>query len=119
MSSKGKTATKSSKPRATRSTAKPNAGAEGGENKVKGIYYIVYVDTYVSDGEILARGVYKTNKAIARLDQSKGRYVKKFEGSIPDKTVHEIAEQLKVSLTDADGNYRKSSELLSEITTEL
>lgn len=120
------TAKKTTKP----STSKPRA-KNAPANKVEGktvvatgakenaIYYIVYVDTYVTDTDILAKGVYVTDEAIERLDASSSTFVRKFEGAIPDKIVHEIAGALKISLEDADGNYRATDEILDEIVLEI
>jgi len=96
--------------------ASDNAGSESAE---KAIFYVVYVDTYVSDDQILPRGIYKTDTPVERLDNSRPQYVKKFEGEISDKVLHEIAETLRVSVTDVKGNYRKSSEILAEIVKEI
>ena len=122
MGTKTGTAKKTSRPRAsaqkpaTPSTpSTPNQAA----TKAKSIYYVVYVDTYVSDTEILSRGVYVTTKAIKRLDISQKQYVRKFEGKIPDKIVQEIAETLKIELFDEDGDNRDSKELLDEMVAKI
>lgn len=118
MSKKSAPAKKTSRPAsARRRTATP---AEGGEVKVgKGIFYIVYTDSYVSDTEILPRGVYHTETPIERLDASAAKYVRRFEESIPDKIVHEIAATLKISVEDSAGNYRDTAEILEEMVQEL
>jgi predicted glycosyltransferase len=117
MSAKKTTASKSSKPKATRSRATAPAGDE---TKVgKGIFYIVYVDSYVSDDEILPKGVYRSSKTVERLDRSEARYVRRFEGAIPAKLIHEIAETLKVSVSDDNGEYRKSEDILEELVNDL
>jgi len=116
MAKKG-TAKKTSKPAASRRTAPAGEGVSASGAKDKSIYYVVYVDTYVSDSEILARGLYVADKGIARLDASSPKYVRKFIGSVPDKIVHEIADQLKVSVMDEEGNYRNSGEILDELVS--
>lgn len=106
-----KTAVKTSRPKVSRvNTA---TGASGAEKN--SLYYVVYVDTYVNDTEILPRGVYVAKNPIKRLDASQAKYVRKFTGTIPDKIVHEIAETLKVSLADNSGNYRPTQDILDEI----
>lgn len=111
-----KTATKTTKPagtpRAPRASApKPEAGSA----KAKSYYYVVYVDTYLNDSEILVRGVYESSKKIERLEASRPQYVRSFEDSIPENIVHEVAKTLKISITDVKGNYRKVDEILAEL----
>lgn len=132
----GKTATKTSRPaltpeqkaalKAKREAEKAaesaaGAGSEGGKGtkKVDANYYVVYVDTYIDDSQILQRGIYRTNESFERLDNSKPQYVRKFVGSIPDKVVHELAETLRVSITTSNGNYRKADEILEELVQSL
>lgn len=101
------------------------ANADGAEKASKSkkdsdvIYYVVYVNTYIDDEQILPRGIYKTNQSFDRLDNSKPMYVRKFVGEIPDKVVHEIATTLKISITDVKGNYRKTEDILAEVATDL
>jgi len=118
MSKAKNTAVKTTKPK---SVVKRTASADvkEGDVKLKGIFYVVYVDTYISDEEILPRGVYKVEAEIERLENSKPQYVRKFEGAIPQKIIHEVAETLKVSVTDKDGNFRDSAEILAEIVKEI
>lgn len=111
------TANKTNKPaNAGASSETPNAG----ESKKTAIYYAVFVDTYVSNTEILSKGVYKTYKPIARLDRSAAKYVLKFdENTVPEKTIHEIAEQLKISLFTEKGKAKKTADLLAEMCSEI
>lgn len=102
----GKIAKVKNPPRAPKSAVKTGDGV---------IFYVLYADSYVSDERILPRGVYQTSEVIERLENSSSNYVKKFEGEIPDAVLHEIAETLKVSKSDANGRYRPSEEILAEI----
>jgi len=82
-------------------------------------FYVVYVDTYIDDFEILPRGVYKTNEKIDRLENSSPQYVAKFKKRIPENILHDIAKTLKISITDSKGDYRKGEEILEEVAQEL
>lgn len=113
--------TKTAKATSATTTRKPKVSktANSGSETKKSIYYVVYVPTYVNDIEILARGVYRTTSRIERLDESSPKYVRSFVEVVPDKIVHELAETLRVNLTDKSGNYRPSSELLETIVKDI
>ena len=98
-------------------TNKPK-GEKGAKAKGE-IFYIVYVDTYVTDEKILPRGVYQTESPIERLDASRPKFVRKFEGKIPDNILHEVAETLKIKVTEKSGDYRDSKEILAEMVTSI
>ena len=83
--------------------------------------YFVYVDSYVSDEDILPRGVYRCSKKIERLEISKARFVESFdEGDVPEDKIHEIAKVLKVSVKTEDGKeFRKKEDILEELVEDL
>jgi len=101
-----------------RKTTKVNVPTDQGMTEEgQDLYYVVYVDSYIDNETILPRGVYKASRRIERLDNSQPRFVRSFNGMIPDKIVHEIADTLRVKILDEDNNYRETEDILSEIVT--
>ncbi len=98
-------------------TGEANTG--GVELKGKAFFYVLYVDCYIDDNTILPRGVYRTKKKIERLDTQRDIHCAKFEGKIPQSVLHKLAEALKITLLDSEGDYREDKEILEEIVQEL
>jgi len=99
--------------------AKNSAGIKDAKNASKAFFYVLYVDCYIDDSTILPRGVYRTKKKIERLDVQRDIHCAKFEGKIPQSVLHKLAETLKVTLLDSDGDYRDDKDILEEIVQEL
>lgn len=87
--------------------------------KGKSIFYVVFIDTFISDSQILPKGVYRTKTAIERLDNSSPIYVKRFEGKIPDQVLHEVAKTLKLNVLKANGDYKNSEEILEALVENI
>ena len=94
-------------------------GGDGGGGSKKTFFYVVYVDAYKNDTEVVPRGIYRTSKKIERFENMSDRFVQSFEGKIGDKVLHKLAEELRISVENEDGDYRDSKDILEEMVQEL
>ena len=92
---------------------------EKGAAKGKEFFYVVYVDAYRNDTEIVPRGIYKTKAKIERFEKMADKNVQSFEGKIPTPVLHKLADELKITVSDEDGEFRDSKEILEEMVQEL
>jgi uncharacterized protein YpbB len=86
-------------------------------NKETVIFYWVKVKSFINDTETVEPGLYRVSENIARLDNSQPQYVESFTDSIPDYTLHKIAESKMVKIyASKDGkSIRPSDEILEEM----
>mgnify|MGYP003134677591 CR=1 FL=1 len=103
--------------KATTKKATSTTSNSGGSKK--SFFYVVYVDAYKDDKTIVPRGVYKSTKKIERFENLSNRFVEKFEGKIPDPKIFKLAEELRITVTDEDGDYLDSKDVLAEMVREL
>ncbi len=83
------------------------------------VFYWIKVPTYATDTDIWPLGVYRTAPN-ERLDRSLPAYVERFDSTIPEGVLFEIAKQLKVSIETGQGKrtFRNADEILEEIVID-
>lgn len=91
------------------------AAVKGG----KGIYYRVKVKSYINDTKTVDAGLYFTKKPIERFEGQSAAYIEKYEDTLPEVVIFDIARSLMIKTDDGKGKLRAASDILAEIATEL